>query len=111
MMEILEFVQTHWVEWLFAITTAILGAGYRNISIRLKEEQKKNKAIADGVQSLLRENIVGNFNKYTDREYCPIYAKDSIKKVYSAYHNLGGDDVATELYHKILAMPEEKKGE
>lgn len=77
------------------------------MSAKLKAEHKKNEAIADGVQSLLRESIVGNYNKYTEREYCPIYAKDSIKKVYTAYHNLGGNDVATELYHKLLAMPEE----
>ena len=108
-MEVLQFMQAHWVEWLFAIITALLGTGYKNISTRLKAEQKKNNAIADGVQSLLRESIVNNYNKYTDREYCPIYAKESIKKVYSAYHNLGGNDVATELYNKILVMPEEKK--
>ena len=108
-MEVLQFMQAHWVEWLFAIITALLGTGYKNISTRLKAEQKKNNAIADGVQSLLRESIVNNYNKYTDREYCPIYAKESINKVYSAYHNLGGNDVATELYNKILVMPEEKK--
>lgn len=27
------------------------------------------------------------------------------------YHNLGGNDVATELYHKLLAMPEEQESE
>lgn len=108
-MEVLQFMQAHWVEWLFTIITALLGTGYKNISTRLKAEQKKNNAIADGVQSLLRESIVNNYNKYTDREYCPIYAKESIKKAYSAYHNLGGNDVATELYNKILVMPEEKK--
>lgn len=110
-MEVLQFMQAHWIEWLFAIITALLGAGYKNISTRLKTEQKKNNAIAEGVQSLLRESIVNNYNKYTDKEYCPIYAKESIKKVYNAYHNLGGNDVATELYNKILVMPEEKKGE
>ena len=77
----------------------------------MKTEQEKNKAIADGVQSLLRESIVENFNKYTDRGYCPIYAKESIKKVYNSYHKLGGNDVATELYNKLLAMPEEKQEE
>lgn len=81
------------------------------MSTRLKTEQEKNKAIADGVQSLLRESIVENFNKYTDRGYCPIYAKESIKKVYNSYHKLGGNDVATELYNKLLAMPEEKQEE
>lgn len=108
-MEIINYIQSHWIEWLFAIIIALLTAGYKNVSGRLKEEQKKNNAIAEGVQSLLRESIVDNYNKYTDKNFCPIYAKESIKKVYSAYHNLGGNDVATELYHKILAMPEERK--
>ena len=94
---------------MFAIITAIVGFGYKNLSKRLKTEHKKNEAIADGMQSLLRESIVDNYNKYTDRGYCPIYAKESIKKVYTAYHNLGGNDVATELYHKLLAMQEEKE--
>lgn len=108
-MEILTYIQAHWTEWLFALITAAAGIGYRNVSVRLKTEQARNTAIAEGVQSLLRENLVANYNKYTDRGYCPIYAKESIKKVYSAYHGLNGNDVATELYHKILAMPEEKE--
>lgn len=68
---------------------------------------KKSTAIAEGVQSLLRESIVQNYNKYQEREFCPIYAKESIKRVYEAYHNLGGNDVATKLYNTILNMPEE----
>ena len=81
---------------------------YGNIAKRLEEEQKKNKAIADGVQSLLRESIVENYNRYSDKGFCPIYAKESIKRVYQAYSNLGGNDVAHELYQKILKMPEEE---
>ncbi len=110
-MDILTYMQMHWAEWLFAAITAIAGLGYRNVSKKLKAEHKQNEAIADGVQSLLRESIVSNYNKYTDKEYCPIYAKESIKRVYSAYHNLNGNDVATELYNKLLSMPEELKGE
>ena len=68
-------------------------------------------AIAEGVQSLLRESLVDNFNKYSDRGFCPIYAKESIKKVYAAYHQLGGNDVATELYNKLLKMKEETGNE
>ena len=102
-------MQAHWVEWLFAVITGLAGLGYRNVSARLKIEQERNTAIAEGVQSLLRESIVENYNKYTDRGYCPIYAKESIKKVYTEYHKLNGNDVATELYHKLLAMPEEPK--
>lgn len=105
-MEILNYIQLHWVEWLFAAAVAILGWSYRKIYIRLQEEQIKNEAISNGVQALLRESIVGSYNKYTEKGYMPIYAKDSLKKAYTAYATLGGNDVVSELYHKMLTMNE-----
>ena len=110
-MQIIQYMQSIWVEWLFALISLALGVLYRDIAKRLKNEQQKSTAIAEGVTSLLRENIVQNYNKYQDREYCPIYAKESMKKVYEAYHNLGGNDVATKLYNTLLEMPEEPKEE
>ena len=107
----LSYISSHWIEWVFAIITAVAGFGYRSVSKKLQEEKERNKAIADGIQSLLRESIVSNYNKYSGKGFCPIYAKESIKKVYEAYHNLGGNDVATQLYKNVLAMPEEKEGE
>lgn len=105
---LIRFVAANWVQWLFAAATAALAFLYRNISARLGNEQRRNEAIAAGVQSLLRESIVSNYNKYSDSGRCPIYAKESMKRVYAAYHNLGGNDVATELYQKILRMPEKE---
>ena len=107
----LSYISAHWIEWVFAACLGALTWAWRTVSARLKEEHEKNEAIAEGIQSLLRESIVSNYNKYSDKGYCPIYAKESIKKVYEAYHNLGGNDVATQLYKNILAMPEEKEGE
>ena len=110
-MEIISYISAHWVEWLFMIITAIAGLGYRSVLKKLQEEKTRNEAIAEGVQSLLRESLVDGYNKYQDKGFCPIYAKESVKKVYAAYHNLGGNDVATSLYHKLLAMPEEIQNE
>lgn len=108
---ILSYIGTHWLEWVCAIIAGLAGLGYKNLSKRLKEEKTQSKAIADGVQSLLRESIVGNYNKYNERGYCPIYVKESMKKLYTAYHNLGGNDVATSLYEKVLKMPEDAPAE
>ena len=110
-MEILAFITAHWLEWLFTGILAILSWLVKLLRDQIRAEQAKNEAIAEGVQSLLRESIVSNYNRYSDRGYCPIYAKESMKKVYKAYHNLGGNDVATELYTKVLKMPEEKREE
>lgn len=105
MAEIITYIQQNWVAWLFALVGVALGYIVR----KLQEQKKENMAVANGVQSLLRENIVYNYNKYQDRGYCPIYAKESLKHAYKAYHNLGGNDVATKLYHTLLDMPEEPK--
>lgn len=106
-MAIASYIIAHWVEWLFGAAACFLGYLYRRTAKCLKEEQKKNTAVADGVQCLLRESIVSNYNKYQERDFCPIYAKESIKKAYAAYHALGGNDVATQLYNTLLKMPEE----
>ena len=109
--EIMQFMQTHWMEWFLTAFYFAHTVLYRGVRKRLKMEQAKNDAIAEGVQSLLRESIVQNYNKYQERECCPIYAKESIKRVYAAYHDLGGNDVATQLYNTLLAMPEEPEKE
>ena len=106
-MEILTYISAHWIEWMFMIITAVIGFGYRTVLKKLQEEKQRNEAIAEGVQSLLRESIVNNYNKYRNKGYCPIYAKESMKKVYIAYHNLGGNDVATTLFNNLLNMKEE----
>lgn len=106
MEDIIGFISASWVEWLFAAAVSVLAFLYRNIAARLKAEQTKSEAIAEGVESLLRESIVGNYNKHSEKGFCPIYAKESIKKVYEAYHRLGGNDVATQLYRNILEMKE-----
>ena len=110
MNEIISFLAENWLKWLFTAVLAILSWVLKTLRDQLAEERKKNDAIAEGVQALLRESIVTSYNKHQDKGFCQIYAKESMKKVYSAYHNLGGNDVATELYNKLLKMPEEKHG-
>lgn len=102
------YIQNNLLDLLFTIVTFILGCLYPGRKKMSHGRENEERAIAEGVQSLLRENIVANFNKYhQDRKHCPIYAKESLKRVYDAYHNLGGNDVATALYEKVLNMPEE----
>ncbi len=66
------------------------------------------KAIKNGLQCLLRAEIIRSHDKYHEREYCPIYAKEALTRAYKAYHALGGNDVATALYNEILKLPENK---
>ena len=74
---------------------------------RQKEDSRKSNAINDGIQALLRDRIIQAYNHYQDKGYCPIYGKENVKRMYDAYHELGGNDVATKLKDTLLDMPEE----
>jgi hypothetical protein len=57
----------------------------------------------------MRNSIITNYNACAEKGFCPIYQKEAVRRIYDAYHSMGGDDVATELYHKLLAMDEDGK--
>lgn len=71
----------------------------------IKFRKKRDSALESGVQCLLRSEIIRNHDKYIDKGCCPIYAKEALKRAYAAYHNLGGNDVATGLYNEVMALP------
>ena len=71
----------------------------------LESEAAKQTAIADGVQSLLRRSILDDFNKYSEKGSVPPYARENLERAYAAYHALGGNDMATDLYNKLRQMP------
>lgn len=65
----------------------------------------KFKAIKNGIQCLLRAEIIRSHEKYMEKGHCPIYAKEALTRAYKAYHALKGNDVATELYEETLRLP------
>lgn len=67
------------------------------------------KAIRAGLQCLLRAEIIRTYDKATEKEFCALYAKEALTRAYKAYHALGGNDVATELYHDVMNLPNEPK--
>lgn len=75
------------------------------IHSKMEEQSARISKLEDGLQALLRIEIIRSHDKYMERKYCPVYAKESLSRAYNAYHALGGNDVATELYHQIIELP------
>ena len=99
--QIIGYIMDDWISWLFAGAWALSKLQVRKLKKKMETEERKNKAIAFGVQAMLRDAIINNYNKYKDRGYIPIYARESVKKIYEAYQGLGGNDVAHDLYEKM----------
>lgn len=76
---------------------------------RLKETDEKNKSIQLGVQALLRDRLIKEYNKALERGYAPIYAKDNFENMWLQYHNLGKNGVMDEIRAEYMAFPTEKE--
>lgn len=96
-----------------AVTMAnvIFTAVFTAIKERRHKKSTEEQNIENGLQCLLRAEIIRAHDKYTSRGYCPIYAKESLRRAYTAYHNLGGNDIATGLYNDCISLPEHPREE
>ena len=76
---------------------------------RMNQYLERIDDVEVGLQSLLRLEIIRSHEKYMDRKFCPLYAKESLTRAYKSYHKLGGNDVATDLYNELMDLPLEPK--
>lgn len=83
----------------------ILGAAVSGAATYIRMQKQHDKALSTGVQCLLRAQIIAYHERYTSAGSCPVYAKESLRRMYGAYHALGGNDVATSLYEATLELP------
>lgn len=92
------------------VITAVITAVVTGSLTYIVTIKRKVKAVANGILSCLRADLIGYHDNYTDKGYCPIYGKDAVEKAYKAYHDLGGNGTITEIYTEIMALPTEPKG-
>lgn len=102
---IMGIISENWIEWLVMGFFAFTSVCQKKVMRAIAEERVKNKAFADGLEALLRDRIIDCYNKYEKKGACPIYAKENVERLYMPYHELGGNDVATELVEQLMQMP------
>lgn len=73
-----------------------------------KEQQKRrdveHAAICQGLQIILRNEIVNRYNRWQDLGGKPlsILERDVLLQTYQAYHALGGNGTVTEIYREMV---------
>lgn len=83
---------------------SLLGAGGLLVGVfRLLFAQIKGVRL--GVQALLRAQMIADYNKWSERGYAPIYARENFTNCWTQYHSLGVNGVMDDLKAKFLALP------
>lgn len=101
----MEFIVKYWLEVLFGLIMAGLTLAYRKLAARVRRQE----AVELGIQALLRDRMIRAYNHYTEKGYCPIYARENVEELYQRYHDLGGNGTITGLVDKLRELPTEEE--
>ncbi len=96
----MELFINYWAEFLLTIVSG-------GIVFFIKLLYSREKALRDGIQSLLRDRLIHLYNQCVEEGYCQIYKKESFTSMYDSYHALGGNGTITKLYEKFMELPED----
>lgn len=93
-----------------AVICAVLGSQTVTILVQwvLNRIDAKSNPLREGVKELLFCKLK-QFDEQRERNgFVPIADKETVERVYTAYHALGGNGVGTEITNKIRACPSSK---
>lgn len=65
------------------------------------------KAIKKGLQALLRAQLISEYNKWSEKGYAPIYARENFENCWTQYHALGVNGVMDDIHGKFMKLPTE----
>ena len=84
---------------------SVIGAFIIYVVKQLHKSAKRVKALESGVQALLRAQMINDYNKWIERHYAPVYAKDNFENVWKQYHELGANGVMDGIHAEFMALP------
>ena len=97
----IEFIIKYWLEFLFGIVIAVLGYVIKKI----RNLYNKQKAVENGVQALLRNELIRRYREYEIKGEMTILDKENIEHMFNEYENLGGNGTIKQMYEELLGLP------
>ncbi len=75
-------------QWLCLLgVPALIAGGFKYLYSSLKKNTADTEAVKIGIQALLRSQMIADYNKWTDRGYAPIYARDNFENCWKQYQD------------------------
>lgn len=72
---------------------------------KLRQNNKETNAVKSGIQALLRCQMISDYNKWMNKGYAPIYARDNFQNCWEQYHSLGVNGVMDDIHEKFMDLP------
>lgn len=86
------------------IIPLVLGGIIGFLSNKLKDKNKKEKAIEEGVQALLRNEIIRRYREFETKGEISILDKENLEEMFIQYKNLGGNGTVKKMMDDLLNL-------
>lgn len=86
------------------IATTIIGAILGFIAAKYKKNKKKDLAIEQGVQALLRNEIIRRYREFESKGEISILDKENLEEMFEQYKNLGGNGTVKKMMDELLNL-------
>ena len=100
-MEMGSFIVEYWLEFLFGL----LSGAILYILKKIYGLYKRQKAVEQGVQALLRNELIRRYREYESKGEITILDKENIEHMFKEYTNLGGNGTVAAMYEDLLELP------
>lgn len=97
----IEFIIKYWLEFLFGVVIGVLGYVIK----KLRGLYNKQKAVENGVQALLRNELIRRYREYETKGEMTILDKENVEHMFNEYENLGGNGTVKQMYEELLTLP------
>lgn len=93
-----EFIIQYWLQALFGLVIFAFSFALRWLFAQFK-------ALKLGMQAILRNNLIEQYNRYSIDKCIPIYALENVEQMYKQYKALDGNGTIKHLYDELLELP------
>jgi uncharacterized membrane protein len=100
-----EFILKYWMEVIFSCAITFVGFTYQKIKKRFEQQEKKSKAMENGVQALLRNELIKNFREHKLTGEITLLDKENMEHMFTEYFNLGGNGMMQDIHKEFLEIP------
>ena len=82
----------------------VLGGIVGFISTKLKRNKKKDIAIEQGVQALLRNEIIRRYREFESKGEISILDQENLDEMFTQYQNLGGNGTVKKMMNDLYEL-------
>lgn len=94
----LHIIMNYWIEILLTAITSLIIYVFRQYA-----------GLRNGLEALLKNEIVRIYETYSKLGYCPSYMKENANEIYVNYNKLKRNDMATSMINELYKLPNEPK--